>query len=108
MALIVSIFFGTVHGGIAGGARQDWNIYNNSIYKQYLMYFYFRSLLSFLGFGVAGFRGFVAGMIIVFIVELHFFDLHFCTIWLGAYQESINFLILVVFKCQWSAGFCIR
>jgi len=76
LALIVSIFFGTVHGGIAG--RGKIGIYTTTQFINNISCIFIQVVAVFLGFGVAGFAGgFVAGMIIVFIVELHFFDLHF-------------------------------
>jgi len=76
LALFVSIFFGTVHGGIAG--RGKMGIYSTTQFINNVSCIFIQVVAVFFGFGVAGFAGgFVAGMIIVFIVELRFFDLHF-------------------------------
>ena len=76
LALIVSIFFGTVHGGISG--RGKIGIYSTTQFINNVSCIFVQVVAVFFGFGIAGFAGgFVAGMIIVFIVELRFFDLHF-------------------------------
>ena len=76
LALITSIFYGTVHGGIAG--RGKIGIYSTTQFINNVSRIFVQVISVFFGFGVAGLAGgFVAGMIIVFIVELRFFDLHF-------------------------------
>ena len=76
VALIMSIFYGTIHGGIAG--RGKMGIYSTTQFINNISRIFVQVVAVFFGFGVAGLAGgFVAGMIIVFIVELRFFDLHF-------------------------------
>lgn len=76
LALLVSILFSTVHNGIAG--RGKMGIYSTTQFINNVSCILIQVIAVFLGYGVAGFAGgFVAGMLIVFIVELRFFDLQF-------------------------------
>lgn len=76
LALIASLFHGSVTSGIAGtgkmGIYAAGNLVNN------VSRIVIQVAAVFLGFGVAGLAGgFVAGLIIAAIIELRFFDLHF-------------------------------
>jgi O-antigen/teichoic acid export membrane protein len=76
LALLVSLLYRTVSFGIGGsgkvGIQATCNFINDT--SRVLI----QIIAIFFGYGVAGLAGgFVAGMFISAIIELHFFDLHF-------------------------------
>ena len=76
LALIVSILFGAISGGMQGcgkiGIQATGNFVNN------ISRIIVQIIAVFLGFGVAGLAGgFVVGMFVGSIVQLRFFDLRF-------------------------------
>ncbi|MCG2735256.1 MAG: flippase [Candidatus Methanoperedenaceae archaeon] len=75
LALIVSNFYGTVSHGIAGCGKMG--IYTTCNFINDISRILVQVVAIFLGYGVAGLAGgFVAGMLVGGIIELHFFDLH--------------------------------
>lgn len=75
LALIVSVFYGSGLYGIAG--RGKMGIYTTCNFINNSSCILIQVVAVFLGYGVAGLAGgFVAGMIVGVIIELHFFDLH--------------------------------
>jgi O-antigen/teichoic acid export membrane protein len=76
LALIVSILFGAISGGMQGcgkvGIQATGNFVNN------ISRIIVQVIAIFMGYGVAGLAGgFVVGMFVGSIVQLRFFDLHF-------------------------------
>ena len=76
LALIVSLFHGTIFGGVAGRGKMGIVAASNFINKISCVLIQIAAV--FLGYGVAGLvGGFVVGLIIAAIVALRFFDLNF-------------------------------
>jgi len=76
LALAASLFYGTVEVGIAGQSKMGISAIGSFI--QNLSRIVIQVVAIFIGYGVAGLAGgFVAGMIVAALVELHFFNLHF-------------------------------
>jgi len=75
LALIVTLFHGAVVSGIAG--RGKMGIYATGNFINNVSRVIIQVVAVILGYGVAGLvGGFVAGLLIATIIELHFFDLH--------------------------------
>jgi len=76
VALVVSVLYGVVSGGIAGRGKIGINAtagFVNNVSRILV-----QVVAVFLGYGVAGLAGgFVVGMFVGSIVQLRFFDLHF-------------------------------
>jgi O-antigen/teichoic acid export membrane protein len=76
LALIVSLFYGTIINAIAGTKKMG--IYAIGTFINNSFKFIVQIIAVFLGYGVAGLvGGFIAGLIIASIVELRFLELHF-------------------------------
>jgi len=76
VALLVSQFSGAVSTGIAGCGKMGISATGTFIYR--LLRTLMQIAAVFLGFGVAGLAGgFVIPMIVVAVIELRFFNLHF-------------------------------
>lgn len=76
LALIVSLFAGSVSNGIQG--RGKMGIAATAVFIDSVSRIIVQVAAIFLGFGVAGLAGgFVAGMLVASIVQLRFLDLHF-------------------------------
>jgi len=76
MALIVSIFHTTVHYGVAGCGKMG--IFSTCTFINNASRVIIQIIFVYLGFEAAGLAGgFVAGLLISFIIELRFLDLHF-------------------------------
>jgi len=76
VALVVSVLYGVVSGGIAGRGKIGINAtagFINNVSRILV-----QVVAVFLGYGVAGLAGgFVVGMLVGSIIQLRFFDLHF-------------------------------
>lgn len=76
LALIVSLLYGAVSGGIQGCGKMG--VQATTVFIDNASRIIVQVIAVFFGFGVAGLAGgFVVGMVVGSIVQLHFFDLHF-------------------------------
>ena len=76
VALFVSLLYGAVSSGIAGCGKMG--ISTTADFINNVSRILIQVVAIFLGYGVAGLAGgFVMGMLIGFIIQLRFFDLHF-------------------------------
>lgn len=76
LALIVGLLYGTVSGGIQGCGKIG--IYATGDFINNISRILAQVVAVFLGFGISGLAGgFVAGLLVGFIVQIRFFDLHF-------------------------------
>ena len=76
LALITSLLYGAVSGGIQGCGKMG--VQATTVFIDKVSCIIVQVVAVFFGFGVAGLAGgFVAGMVVGSMVQLHFFDLHF-------------------------------
>jgi O-antigen/teichoic acid export membrane protein len=76
LALIVSIFHGTIHHSIAGSGKMG--IFSTCTFINDVSRIAFQVAAVYFGFKAAGLvGGFVAGMLVAIVIELRFIDLHF-------------------------------
>ena len=76
LALIISLLYGVISSGIQGCGKMG--VQATTVFIDNVSRIIVQVIAVFLGFGVAGLAGgFVVGMVVGSIVQLHFFDLHF-------------------------------
>ena len=90
LALLMSLFAGAVSSGVAGCGKMG--IHNTCGFIKNVTRILVQVVAVFLGFGVAGLAGgFVAGLFVLTIIELRFFDLHFASFELKHIKSLFTF-----------------